>query len=499
MSTLHIVVKKKLLEVTFASELKYIYSNEKLNSIIDLTIFRPICPPGYRILGDLFQETKQQIAPFRSCIIVKDDPFNVQPPIDFELIWSDKDSGAEQNLTIWRPIPPPNYVSIGILSNASYFKPQTDLIFCVHKSLVAECEIGKEIWNSKGAMTPELSFWQINPLINTIQTGFVEYSTSYNSPNSSISLLHSKIHFVTPKVEMISKELEFKENKPKSKLLILGIDGCRNDCLMKTNSKNLKSLMSKSYCSLKTQVNEITLSGPGWSSFHQGVWSLKHNVRNNNLLTTDVKNYPTLFKRIKDHYPNAILASVCHWSPINDQLFSENINQTYTARNWSPIVFKKDSVKEYISHKSNHSSDIKVKEEAIHLLKNNNVDALFLHFDDVDAEGHSTGFSPENLKYLEAIERVDSYVGQVLSSVNWDDDWMVMVVTDHGGYGKGHYVNNPECRTAFLVVYGNKMKPGFDQGESGIVDAYPIALHHMGIKINENWKLDGKLVGIKNE
>jgi hypothetical protein len=60
-------------------------------------------------------------------------------------------------------------------------------------------------------------------------------------------------------------------------------------------------------------------------------------------------------------------------------------------------------------------------------------------------------------------------------------------------------VNNPECRTSFLIVYGNKMKPGVDLGESGIVDAYPIALHHMGIKINENWKLDGKLVGIKKE
>jgi 2,3-bisphosphoglycerate-independent phosphoglycerate mutase len=51
-----------------------------------------------------------------------------------------------------------------------------------------------------------------------------------------------------------------------------------------------------------------------------------------------------------------------------------------------PIVFEKESVKEYISH-------IKVKEEAINLLKDKDLDALFLHFDDVDAEGHSTGFS----------------------------------------------------------------------------------------------------------
>eukprot|EP01104_Vermistella_antarctica_P006575 TRINITY_DN17282_c0_g1_i1.p2 TRINITY_DN17282_c0_g1~~TRINITY_DN17282_c0_g1_i1.p2 ORF type:complete len:266 (-),score=15.05 TRINITY_DN17282_c0_g1_i1:41-838(-) len=65
-------------------------------------------------------------------------------PVDFEKIWHDTGKGAHcGNMSIWRPVPPPNYVTLGHVCTVStkgskdYLeKPPLDVVRCVHESQV---------------------------------------------------------------------------------------------------------------------------------------------------------------------------------------------------------------------------------------------------------------------------------------------------------------------------------------------------------------------------
>ncbi len=75
-----------------------------------------------------------------------------------------------------------------------------------------------------------------------------------------------------------------------------------------------------------------------------------------------------------------------------------------------------------------------------------------MHFDEIDAAGHKSDFgSPE---YLEAIATVDGYIGQVIQSIDNNEEWLTVVTTDHGGDGDTHGQPYPDEETVFLILSG---------------------------------------------
>ena len=54
--------------------------------------------------------------------------------------------------------------------------------------------------------------------------------------------------------------------------ILIGLDGLRPDCLLYSNSKNLKKLLknSKCYFTFETQNKTSNLSGPSWASILSG-------------------------------------------------------------------------------------------------------------------------------------------------------------------------------------------------------------------------------------
>ena len=100
--------------------------------------------------------------------------------------------------------------------------------------------------------------------------------------------------------EATEDKTEGRQDQRKKKVLIIGIDGCRPDCLMKAKTPHLDSLMRSGAWSLKAQTGEITSSGPSWSNMLTGVWRKKHNVRNNSFKGGKLKEYPHFFVRLKE-------------------------------------------------------------------------------------------------------------------------------------------------------------------------------------------------------
>ncbi len=219
------------------------------------------------------------------------------------------------------------------------------------------------------------------------------------------------------------------------KVLIIGIDGVRGDAALAAQTPNLDALAANGIISYDAQTLPITYSGPGWSTILTGVWMDKHKVTSNAFIPNDLDDYPHFFQHVKNLDASISTASIVHWSPVN----------TFIAQS------------SFTDLEEEYGSDEDVKNAAINHLTNNDADVTFLHFDDVDGEGHSSGFSASNPDYLAEIEVADGLVGEVVASLqnrpNIDnEDWLIIICTDHGGEGTGHDCYTPNCQDIFLIV-----------------------------------------------
>lgn len=278
------------------------------------------------------------------------------------------------------------------------------------------------------------------------------------------------------------------------KALYLGIDGTRFDALDTANTPHLHGLMKEGIyadnCLIlgeRYQKND-TISGPGWSTILTGVWADKHGVQDNTFKGRDYEAYPHFFKRIRGQKPDARLVSLVTWAPIEDYIVSE----ADVHKKWE------DKSKDYAKF------DASAAEEAIAQLADPKLDCLFLYFGQVDETGHKHGFHPTVPKYIAAIERVDQHVGEVLAalekrSTRASEDWLIVVTSDHGGKGtnhsKGHQV--PEILNSFMIVSGESAQRGKFEEQTYLTDPVVTVLTHLGVKVADDWKLDGKPRGLK--
>jgi len=219
------------------------------------------------------------------------------------------------------------------------------------------------------------------------------------------------------------------------KVLFIGIDGCRADVMMSSNTPNIHNLINQSIYSLDGLCAATTWSGNGWSTMLTGVWHTKHNVQDNNFTNPNYANYPDFLTRAENFNPNLRTMSLVHWNPINDK-----------------IVQNADV-------KTNYGTDLAVKNAAVSALQSDNPDILFIDFDDVDHAGHSYGFNSNTSQYVSSIETTDAYVGEIVAAMKNrstynNEDWMVVLTTDHGATNTSHGGGSLSERDIF-TVYSN--------------------------------------------
>lgn len=278
------------------------------------------------------------------------------------------------------------------------------------------------------------------------------------------------------------------------KVLLVGIDGCRPDAIEASQAKYLPKLIAGGTYSDRCDVlgdretKADTASGPGWATILTGVWADKHAVLDNDIKKHDLKAWPDLFARVRAARPKAALAAFVTWPQLAD-----------------PILGKADGVRLVLDgdKKGYKEGDKQAADEAVKHLAEADPDLLFVYFGHTDSTGHGYGFHPRAPKYTNAIEEADGHLGRVLDAVEKRktrkaEDWLVVVVTDHGGKGRGHFpgVKEPEIRTGFLIVSGASAKKEKLTAKTTTADVVPTVLTHLGIPVDPAWKLDGKAVGL---
>ncbi len=82
-----------------------------------------------------------------------------------------------------------------------------------------------------------------------------------------------------------------------TKVLMIGIDGCRPDALLAADTPCLDRLIDDGALSVQAQTCAVTSSGPSWSSLLTGTWPEKHGVQDNSFEGAQFDRYPHVFVR----------------------------------------------------------------------------------------------------------------------------------------------------------------------------------------------------------
>ncbi len=135
------------------------------------------------------------------------------------------------------------------------------------------------------------------------------------------------------------------------------------------------------------------------------------------------------------------------------------------------------------------------------LLEKEDVDVMFVQLDEVDGAGHKHDYTVKSKKYLAAIERSDAQLGTMVSALEKrpsieEENWLIILSSDHGGSDYGHGKNIPEHTTVFYIASGPDAIEGEIEGNVGVVDVAVTALYHLGIPAKVSWDLDGRVSGL---
>jgi hypothetical protein len=273
-----------------------------------------------------------------------------------------------------------------------------------------------------------------------------------------------------------------------NRVLIIGVDGAGGGYTQSVNTPHLDALAANGAARFDW-LNEGALtpnppsgygaSGVNWSTIVTGAAAPSHGVVDNSFGGNRFDQYPFFFRYLKQHDPTLFTASIVNWNPINSQILDH-----------ADADFALGGV-----------SDVAVATAAADLLTRGDPDAIFLHFDQVDAAGHGSGWgSPA---YVNALQTVDGLIGNVMAALNarpgvasGDESWLVMMTSDHGGQGTSHFAGQgPINWEVPFVISGPAVPAGATLPQGTLRDLVPTALWHLGID-PFGTPVDGQVVGI---
>jgi predicted AlkP superfamily pyrophosphatase or phosphodiesterase len=243
---------------------------------------------------------------------------------------------------------------------------------------------------------------------------------------------------------------ENKEGKrPFEHGIVIGIDGLAADGLQRAKTPVLDNLIANGAVKYDVRAVLPTVSMPNWAAMMCGAGPEASGITSNKWEPTGqwmqpiVKNkaglFPTIFNIIREQFPEAEQGAIYHWNGIGEPIQPEVVNCSIHCP--SPEETTRQ-VCEYITTK--------------------NPNFLFIQLDHVDGAGHGFGYKSD--EYLQAVAKADTLVGQIIESIRQagiEKNTLVLVVSDHGGFLKGHGGESTDEANVPIIFYGHGVKKNY--------------------------------------
>ncbi|MEO6187504.1 MAG: alkaline phosphatase family protein [Ginsengibacter sp.] len=283
----------------------------------------------------------------------------------------------------------------------------------------------------------------------------------------------------------------------KKKTIFIILDGIPADVIEKADLPNLKAISTAGGYSRAFVGGERegysqtpTISAVGYNSVLTGTWANKHNVWDNDIKDPNY-NYPTIFRLLKEQYPAKKIAIFSSWQDNRTKLAGEgiatagNIHFDYhlDGLELDTLRFPHDKDDDFM-----HFIDRKIADEAAQSVLTFAPDLTWVYLQYTDDMAHRFGDSPE---FYNAVAMADEEVGGIWRSIllreqNYNEDWLVIVTTDHGRdakTGKGHGGQSDRERAGWIFTNASNTNVRFKENKSAIVDIMPTIARFMNIGV----------------
>ena len=201
-------------------------------------------------------------------------------------------------------------------------------------------------------------------------------------------------------------------------VVIVGLDGMGSFC-KNASTPRMDAIFENGAKTTQALSMFPTISAQNWGAMLLGAAPEVHGLTNGGIsqeLYTN-RDLPSIFTTVRQAYPDSVLCSVSNWAPINYGIIEHDIDvEMQTAKNGEETTDK-----------------------VVACVKERKPDLLFVQIDDPDEAGHHHGYGTEG--HLESISRVDAMVGRIHDAYRDAgilDSTLFLVITDHGGFKRGH-------------------------------------------------------------
>ncbi len=242
---------------------------------------------------------------------------------------------------------------------------------------------------------------------------------------------------------------------------LIGIDGMGN-FNQHTETPCMDAIFENGAVTYDALSLDPTISAQNWGAMLLGAMPAVHGLTNSIVGTHPYTNeaLPSVFKRIREKYPDAYLAACNNWNPINIGIIEDGIGvDKHTAANdteLTPIIL------DCVTKKPKY---------------------LFVQFDDVDGAGHGHGYGNEG--HLKKITEIDALVGQVYEAYKNAgilDETLFIVTADHGGWVRGHGGYTDGEKYVYFAATGKGIQKS-QVGYATTKDYAAIVLYALGLDV----------------
>lgn len=238
-------------------------------------------------------------------------------------------------------------------------------------------------------------------------------------------------------------------------VLIIGIDGARWDIVAEEGVAERVAGLAAEGAWHRMTMEVPTLSGPGWSSILTGTTHAEHGVSDNLLVGSRLWHHPDVLSRAFHRDTTTRTFAAAGWPVLVDPhgpgpVIHPRVDQQNAGLH--RVIVRDGETHGYVKVDADIAAVVAAQ------LRGEAFDVGFVYFCDADDAGHLHGLV-DDAHYREALSRVDAHVDTLVTEVSRRhselvEDWLVVLVTDHGHLDEGgHGGAHPRERESWVVTW----------------------------------------------
>lgn len=262
-------------------------------------------------------------------------------------------------------------------------------------------------------------------------------------------------------------------------VVMIGLDGLAGNTVEAADMPTLKQMMAEGAWTLQARSILPSSSACNWASMYMGVGPEMHGYNTWGSRTPDFpsiavgKNgiFPTIFTILREQRPEINTCAMYEWDV--QACLIDSLSLTYHR---------------HIPMGENKGADM--TNAFVDYLKSEKPHFAMAIFDSPDVEGHAEGWGSE--VYMNRLKELDEHISTIVEATKQAgtyDATLFMIVSDHGGIGKGHGGTTLEEMEAPLVFFGKGIRRGHKIAAPVMrYDTAPTIAYIFGIETPDVWR-----------